>query len=78
MNILDVAIRKVAFKRMVVAELFSVFHLREFHLIVTGEIKIWEDIVVVNKIFTITVLFHFFSELVLCKYLPYCLHRKAL
>jgi len=78
MNILDMPIRKVAFKSMIVPEMFSIFHLGEYYLIIRGEIKIGEDIVVINNIFATAVLFYFFGELVLCKYFPDCLHRKAL
>lgn len=78
MNILYMPIWEVAFKRMIVTKILSIFHNRQDVLITRSAEKVWENVIIVNKIFTITVLFHFFIKLVLCKNLPDGLHRKAL
>lgn len=78
MNILYMPIGEVAFKRMIVTKIFSIFHYRRDALITRSAEKVGENVIVINKIFTITVLFHFFGKLILRKNLSDSLHRKAL
>lgn len=78
MNVFYMPVGKMAFKRVVVTITFYIIDLRREILSVGRKIQIVENVIIVNKIFAVAILFHFFGKLALCKYLPDSLHRKAL